>query len=522
MVHLKFKIERKCFMNNLDGIKVMLINMPLRENALPNNLPLGPALLAARLRQHGANPIFVDLNVYRIKDELAKSKGLENGRHLTLEETKDLLEKYLIQYGDQDVIGLSGLITTLRWQENIAKIIKELQPNTFLVSGNGLATEFGIILFDWIPELDAVALAEGDDIILEIAHDAKTNQRKRIYQGHPVLNLDELPLPAYDLLEQDPNGFQILDFYLKNPIWGDKAINSSATPFTMERSINTVSSRGCPFSCKFCFRGQQGGKNYRARSAENLAKEAKFYLKEYQLDFIGYSDDNFMISPKRIAELTSLMRPLKIRWGTHGRLDEANEDERVYLMAEAGCVYIGLGGESASSTVLRNMNKGGRILAQGEIMINGYLFPRTMVQGIQKTIKAGVHPNCTWIMGWPGETLKDLQTTVAFIKWQEENYPQGAVNKSIFTATAYPGTDLFLDPVVRQKLKDSFGIKFDTNNNPICDQNMRKYVLELDDATKVLLDQTGKPLNFSAMPDELFLQAKKHIAEGETLKILDL
>lgn len=496
-------------MNSLDGIKVMFVNMPLRENALPSLLPLGSALLAAQLRQHGANPIIVDLNAYRV-----------NGRYLTLQQAKNLLEKYLTEYGDQNVIGLSGLITTLRWQENIAKIIRKLQPDAFLVSGNGLATEFGTVLLDWIPELDAVAIAEGDDTILKIAFDAKTNQRKKIYQGGPVLNLDELPLPAYDILEKDPNGFQILEFYLGNPIWGDTASNSSSTPFTMERSINFVSSRGCPFDCKFCFRGQQGGKNYRARSAKNLAKEAESYLKEYQLDFIGYLDDNFMVDPKRIAELTPLMKPLKIRWGTHGRLDEA--DERIVLMAESGCVYIGFGGESASSTVLKNMNKGGRILAQGETKINGYSFPRTMVEGIQKTIKAGVHPNCTWIMGWPGETLKDLQTTVAFIKWQEENYPQGAVNKSIFTATAYPGTELFSDPVVRQKLKDSFGISFDRNNKPIHDQNMRKYVLELDDATKVLFDQTGKPLNFSAMPDELFLQAKKHIAEGETFKILDM
>ena len=59
-------------------------------------------------------------------------------------------------------------------------------------------------------------------------------------------------------------------------------------------------------------------------------------------------------------------------------------------------------------------------------------------------------------MGYPGEELKHLKETISFIKWQEEYYTQGltpgtpeydinhqSVNKRLFVATAYPGTDLF-------------------------------------------------------------------------------
>ena len=69
---------------------------------------------------------------------------------------------------------MSGKITTLRWQEKIAKIIKRHQPECILVSGNGLATEIKTGLFNWIADLDAIARSEGDDIIIVIGKDAKT------------------------------------------------------------------------------------------------------------------------------------------------------------------------------------------------------------------------------------------------------------------------------------------------------------------------------------------------------------
>ena len=42
--------------NELRGLNVTFINMPLRESARPNVPPEGPAILAAILRQYGATP----------------------------------------------------------------------------------------------------------------------------------------------------------------------------------------------------------------------------------------------------------------------------------------------------------------------------------------------------------------------------------------------------------------------------------------------------------------------------------
>mgnify|MGYP001208449825 CR=1 FL=1 len=131
----------------LGGTKVTLINLPIREQALPNNPPLGLALLASQLQRYGVDVNIIDFNSYRIHDSDSKMRQLSNGRVLNDDETYKLLADNFNKYGNQDLIGLSGLITTLDWQAKIAKYIRKVQPDSLLVSGGGLATEFRGILF---------------------------------------------------------------------------------------------------------------------------------------------------------------------------------------------------------------------------------------------------------------------------------------------------------------------------------------------------------------------------------------
>ena len=64
----------------LNNIKVTFINMPLREAALPNVPPEGPAILSSIIRKYGGTPSIIDLNAYRIKDDTAKKKPLDKVR----------------------------------------------------------------------------------------------------------------------------------------------------------------------------------------------------------------------------------------------------------------------------------------------------------------------------------------------------------------------------------------------------------------------------------------------------------
>jgi len=136
-------------------------------------------------------------------------------------------------------------------------------------------------------------------------------------------------------------------------------------------------------------------------------------------------------------------------------------------------------------------------------------------------------------MGYPGEELQDLKISAAFILWQQEYWssfhPSGteehknalaAVNRKMFTATAYPGTAMW--DVVHPQLKKHFDISFDNFGKPVCDENFHKYVLELDDATKVLNSLNGEMVNFSDMPLDTFLEAREHADNDEIEKILEM
>ena len=76
--------------------------------------------------------------------------------------------------------------------------------------------------------------------------------------------------------------------------------------------------------------------------------------------------------------------------------------------------------------------------------------------------------------------------------------------------------------VVRPKLEEHFHISHDALGRPVCDDEFHKYVLELDDATKVLDDRKGNPVNFGDMPIDTFLQAREHANAGNIEKILEM
>ena len=141
-------------------------------------------------------------------------------------------------------------------------------------NGNSSCVSADAIVYSG-PELDGIARSEGDDIILLICKDAllikeqgwnkaiksgklspyfvgEINGKNRfIYECNRPYNLDIIPYAAWDLLESDPYGHNLLEDYIKVPVWGLAANNSSATPFTMKRSLTTVSSRGCPMRAHF-------------------------------------------------------------------------------------------------------------------------------------------------------------------------------------------------------------------------------------------------------------------------------
>lgn len=86
-----------------------------------------------------------------------------------------------------------------------------------------------------------------------------------------ILNLDELPLPARDMVD--------LDQYLK--VWCEE--NGYA-------SLTISVSRGCPYGCEWC-QDSVHGPQYRQRSPQSVVTEVKHLMSRYEIDRLRVVDD---------------------------------------------------------------------------------------------------------------------------------------------------------------------------------------------------------------------------------------
>ena len=193
-------------------MKILLINSPVRLDAKPSCIPYGLATVAATLLKAGFDVDIYDINALRPSEDAV---------------VRELKTK------TWDVVGISGLITTYRFQKWLIPVLKEINPHAPVVSGGGLATTNSDLLFNRT-SLNIAVIGEGEQTMFELctciqsgenlagvpgiryrrnAHVAETPKRKNIE------NLDSIPFPAWDLLP--------MKIYLKNPIWGDVAGNSS-------------------------------------------------------------------------------------------------------------------------------------------------------------------------------------------------------------------------------------------------------------------------------------------------------
>jgi len=407
---------------SVNVMKVLLINSPIRLDAQPSCIPYGLATVASTLQHAG-----IDVEIYDIN---------------TLRPSRDQISDTL-KDKTWDIAGVSGLITTYAFQNWIISQLKAINPAAPVISGGGLATSNGELLFNQT-DVDITVGGEGEQTMLELCRalelggdlskipGIRFRQNGRIVLNETrknIENLDDIPFPAWDLLP--------METYLENSIWGDVANNSSGfrKDVAVTRSMNIVSSRGCPSLCRYCYH-LFGRSDYRFRSAQHVIEEIEILVDRYCIDFIGFVDDNMMASEKWLLKFCGLMERKKfpLTWGCHGRVNSANP-EVLQRMAETGCVWIGYGIESGSQRMLDAMNKKATV--------------EQAKQAITNTRNAGIYANTTFIFGYPGETLESIQETIDFKR-------EMGIESGSFFATPYPQTPLYEKAQSRIKDEEAF------------------------------------------------------------------
>lgn len=241
---------------------------------------------------------------------------------------------------------------------------------------------------------DEVLLGEADQTLLELvqciqssgdvssvdglaySHNSKS---ERTPPRKVMVHLDELPLPAWDLIE----------------IEGYKKAWSQHGYF----SINLATTRGCPYKCNWCAKPIYGNR-YNSRSPEHVVSEIKLIRTYFEFDHIWFCDDIFGLKPNWVQDFNQLLKKEKIQlsYKIQSRADLLLKEDTIAALAESGCDEVWIGAESGSQKILDAMDKG------------------TDVEQIYESTRLmkehGIKPCFFLQFGYLGETMEDIQKTL--------------------------------------------------------------------------------------------------------------
>lgn len=166
-------------------------------------------------------------------------------------------------------------------------------------------------------------------------------------------------------------------------------------------STNMVASRGCPFHCNWCAKPISGNR-FHLRAASSVAEEMA-QLKQANVDHIWFGDDVFALNHHWVREFAAevVKQQAAIPFKVQSRADLMSEDTVQHLKA-AGCAEVWMGVESGSQAILNAMDKGITLAA--------------VTAARERLGNASIRACFFLQFGYPGETWRELQETIAFVR----------------------------------------------------------------------------------------------------------
>jgi anaerobic magnesium-protoporphyrin IX monomethyl ester cyclase len=191
-------------------------------------------------------------------------------------------------------------------------------------------------------------------------------------------NLDDLPLPAWDLADLD----RYRDFWRRRHGYF---------------SLNMVTTRGCPYRCNWCSKPVYGN-TYHSRTPANVVSEMQLLRDRYAPDHIWFCDDILGLKPRWLVEWSEAVvrEGLVTPFLCQTRVDLMTEDG-VRALRRAGCAEAWLGAESGSQRILDAMDKG-ITLEQTRLAVS-------------RLHEQGVRVGLFLQFGYEGEGWKEIQQT---------------------------------------------------------------------------------------------------------------
>jgi radical SAM superfamily enzyme YgiQ (UPF0313 family) len=297
---------------------------------------------------------------------------------------------------DPELVGFSATTSSFMDAVDMAVIIKRKRPHVQVVFGNVHVSSLGTPVLDHFPEIDYLVIGEGEGALLDLAEGKELteigNLCWRDSSGRAIFNerrsrileLDELPFPAYEKLRGFPRDYHM-------PLF----------TYELRYGATMVGSRGCPYTCSFCDR-TVFERLYKTNSPEYTYEHMKYLRDRFGVHHINFYDDLFTASKKRVHGLCELLisKPLGMQFNCAIRAGHTSP-EMLRMLKRAGALMVSMGIESADPEMMERHKAGVTLKAVRET--------------VHDIHAAGLRAKGLFIFGMPGETAETFRTTSDFI-----------------------------------------------------------------------------------------------------------
>jgi len=376
--------------------------------------PLGTIYAASFMRKSGYSVSLFDTNLrnnpYDIKAEIQEKKP-----------------SFLVIYDDNFNYLTKMCLTNMREAAFEMIAIGKKYNCTVIVNSSDSTDHYKKYLN---AGADYIMLGEGELTLKELVSKLKkkesvSNLKGLVYKNKEsfittpkrevLKDLDELPQPAWDLVDMDS---------YKN-IWAE-----GGKKFT----LNIATTRGCPYKCNWCAKPIYGVR-YNSHSPEYITKHLSFLKKTYGVSNFWMCDDIFGLKPNWVQNFNVELKEanLSIEYTIQSRVDLLLKEDTIDALAESGLKEVWVGAESGSQKILDAMDKGTQL---------------SQIYDATKLLKAKKVSVAFFIQfGYLGETKEDIAKTTAMIK---ELQPD---NIGVSVSYPLPGTKFY------EMVKDDLQLK---------------------------------------------------------------
>ena len=388
-------------MNTINA-EIVLVLCPSWDVKMP---PLGIASLGCYLRKQNISYQLIDLNIALFCAARAEEKRLWHPSKLFCWMDTDYFDKTLLPLFQKQIerwaerlamstsvcIGFSVFRSNLQFSIKLAQAIKQVAPDKTIVFGGHaccIEGERNAILKDCV---DIIVRGEGEEVLTDIVQALKEETDittlscyytrhepscVELSQERPLSDLDILPFP--DFSEFDLAKYE-------------------------GRRLPLLMSRGCLLRCTFC-NDWVVWPHYRSKSGDRVFEEVQFLSKKYGITDFQFVDLAVNNNEEELRFFCDHIQKsgMNISWDANFIVRYPQDPQLFQKIKAAGCYCLRFGLESGSDSILKKMGK-----------------PLTTAKAervLRSSFEAGLENHINIITGFPGETEKELQETVSFIK----------------------------------------------------------------------------------------------------------